>query len=363
MSRVFNFSAGPAVLPKEVLEQTKLDLINYRETGIGISEISHRSQEFEELMQQTESLFRSLLDIPDSHAVLFITGGGTQQFSMIPMNLIAPGTIANYIVSGEWAKRAFEEAKKFGQVHLAASSEDKNFSYIPKTISLSKTPCYLHYTSNNTIYGTQFASEPEVIDENGNAVPLICDASSDLFHKPIAINKYSLIYAAAQKNFGPAGISAVIIKKELLRVSSETLPIMLNYNTYAKNKSLYNTPPTLTIYMICEVLKWLEAQGGVKEIHKRNIKKASIVYEALDRNNLYMPHAEKSSRSLMNITFHLPSEELDKKFISEAAKQNLKSLAGYRAFGGIRASIYNACPEEACYKLAEFIDAFPKMHA
>ena len=356
--RAYNLSAGPATLPLEVLEEVQSNLISYRGSGVGIMEMSHRSKAFEEIIQATEANLRELLSIGDNYSVLFTTGGATNQFSMIPLNLRAKNQTADFIITGSWAEKALEEAARFGEVHIAASSKDKKFSFIPTELNLSSNPAYVHFTSNNTIAGTQFSKEPEV----GSNV-LVCDASSDLLHKKIDINKYGLIYAGAQKNLGPAGVTVVIIRKDLLERVPQDLPIMLNYKTYSDNQSMYNTPPTLPIYVVGEVFKWLKKNGGLDEMYKTNKEKAQILYSFLDSSDFYQGLAEPASRSLMNVTFRISKSELEATFIDEAKKAGFSELKGHRSVGGLRASIYNAFPKEGVSALVEFMKEFQAKNA
>ncbi len=353
--RIYNFSAGPAVMPLPVVEQASKDLLNFRDTGIGVMEMSHRSSDFKQIIETAEQNLRELLNISDKYAVIFTTGGASNQFSMVPMNLVQVGQTADYIVTGSWAKKAHQEATRFVETNVAATSKDKDFSYIPTEVTTSSNSAYLHFASNNTIVGTQFQTEPEA----GDAV-LVCDASSDLLHKPLDITKYGLIYAGAQKNVGPAGVTIVIVRKDLLERSPDNLPVMMNYNTYVDGGSLYNTAPTYPIYVVGEVLKWLKNLGGLSAMEKLNREKAAVLYEVLDSNDFYKPFAEKNSRSLMNVTFNLSSEELEAKFIKEATAAGLNGLKGHRSIGGIRASIYNAFPKEGVEALVEFMQAFAK---
>lgn len=356
--RIFNFSAGPANLPLPVIEKAQQDLYSYEGSGIGVMELSHRSKAFDTIIQTAEANFRKLLDIKDDYSVLFLPGGGTLQFSMIPMNLLQSGQTADYIVTGYWAEKAYEEARTFGEVNLAASSADKNHCYIPSEFKLSSNSAYVHFTSNNTIFGTQFQREPDV-----GGRPLVCDASSDLLHKRIDVTKYGLIYAGAQKNLGPAGVTVVIIRNDLLGRSPKNLPVMLNYNTHVKSRSIYNTPPTFPIYIVGEVLKWIIFEGGLDVIEQRNRHKAKLLYSAIDSSKgFYKPHAEPSVRSLMNVCFRISDESLEPKFIKEAAAAGLNELAGHRNLGGVRASIYNACPVEAVTALAGFMKDFAAAH-
>ncbi len=353
--RVFNFNAGPAVLPVEALEVVRDNLLNYQGKGIGILEMSHRSAEFEAIIGEAEALLRELLAINDDYCILFTTGGASNQFSMIPMNLLPKGQTADYVISGYWAKKAFSEAKKFGEVRAAASAEDKNFTYIPKQLSLSENPAYVHFTSNNTIFGTQFQTEP-----GAGSAPLICDASSDFLHKKLDISKYGLIYAGAQKNLGPAGVTIVIMRKDLLTRSPQGLPVMMDYNTYAKDRSLYNTPPAFAIYVVSEVLKWVKKLGGADAMYQRNKDKAGLLYKAIDESSFYRAVAEADSRSLMNVCFRLGTEDLEKKFVKDAAARGFVGLKGHRSVGGIRASIYNSFPPEGVKALTEFMKEFEK---
>jgi phosphoserine aminotransferase len=351
--RAYNFSPGPAILPEAVLENLQGGLLNFQGTGVGILELSHRSDAFEKVITQAESLLRSLLDIPDSYAVVFLQGGATLQFSMVPMNLAIPDTTADYIITGVWSEKAIDEAKKVTATNIAASSKDNGFSDITHNYTFSDNSSYVHFTSNNTIYGTQFHKEPEV----GNRV-LVCDASSDLLYKKIDINKYGLIYAGAQKNIGTSGVTVAIIRKDLLSRSQANLPIMLNYNTFAKSGSLYNTPPVFSILVLKEYLSWL-SEKGLAWIEKNNQQKAGLIYDAIDSHaDFYRPLAVKSARSLMNITFKLPNEEIEKRFLLEAEKENFLFLAGHRNAGGIRVSVYNGFPIEGCEKLAAFMKRF-----
>lgn len=352
-SRVYNFSAGPAVLPVEVVETVRDNLLNYQGSGLGVMEMSHRGAEFEAILATAEANLRELLDIPEDYAVLFTTGGATNQFSMVPLNLLAKGQTADYILTGVWSEKAVAEAKKFGEIHIAATSKDKNFNYIPSAFQYSKAPAYVHFTSNNTIYGTQFRTEP-----SGTAAPLVCDASSDVLHKKLDVRRYGVIYAGAQKNLGPAGITLVIMRRDLLERCPAGLPILLDYRTYAQNNSLYNTIPTFPVYVVGEVLKWIKAQGGLGAIEAANREKAELLYRAIDATDFYRGVAEKDSRSVMNVTWRLPSEELEKLFVKEANAQGLSGLKGHKSAGGIRASIYNACPRAAVEALVQFMKEF-----
>jgi phosphoserine aminotransferase len=357
--RIYNFSAGPAVLPLPVLEEAQRDLLALPGVGMSVLEISHRSKVFEEIIQGAEADIRKLGQIPDDYHVLFLQGGASLQFSMVPMNLLPAGGKADYIITGAWSKKAMKEAQKVGQVNVAATTEAENFTRIPRQdeIKLDPQAAYVHITTNNTIFGTQWKSEPEVGD-----VPLVADASSDIFSRPIDVRKYGLIYAGAQKNLGPAGVTLVIIREDLLARSPANLPTMLDYNTHAKNKSLYNTPPVFAIYIVRLVSRWLLEQGGLEEMARRNQEKAKILYDAIDASDFYRGHAQPDCRSLMNVTFRLPTEELEKQFVAEAEKAGLSGLKGHRSVGGIRASIYNAFPRSGVEALVAFMKEFERTH-
>ncbi|MCC6933088.1 MAG: 3-phosphoserine/phosphohydroxythreonine transaminase [Deltaproteobacteria bacterium] len=351
--RLYNFSAGPAMLPVEVLETVRDNLINYHNTGLGIMEMSHRSSAFEEIINSAESKLRAVLDINEDYHVLFMQGGATTQFSMVPMNISLPGQKSNYLISGIWAEKAIEEAAKFCDTHVAGSSKDIGYASVPMTINPSSDAAYLHFTSNNTIVGTQYPKEPEAGD-----IPLVCDASSDFLHKKIEIKKYALLYAGAQKNLGPAGVTIVILRKDLWPRSAKNLPILMNYNTLTESKSMYNTPPTLAIYVVREVLNWIETQGGLAKIEERNRHKAKVIYDYIDSTDFYQGTANKDSRSLMNITFRMKNADLEKDFIAEAKKAGFVELKGHRFVGGLRASVYNAFPEQGCTELVKFMQSF-----
>lgn len=361
MERVHNFNAGPAVLPEEVLREAQADLFNYKGMGLSVMEMSHRSKEYQAIIDEANAAIKRIYGIGDDYEVLFLQGGASTQFLMVPMNFAPDGKIANYIHTGVWSKKAIGEAKKIGKpVHLAASSEDKSFSFIPKTHQLSDNPAYLHITTNNTIYGTEWHHDPEV--EAG--VPLIADMSSNFMSKPIDIQKYSMIYAGAQKNVGPSGAVVVIIKKDFLATAQSGLPSMLDYQIHAKNGSMYNTPPCWTIYMIGLVMKWVEEMGGLEKIAINNQVKAKYIYDAIDESNgFYKGTVVPEDRSLMNITFRMATEELEALFISEAKKAGMIGLKGHRDVGGCRASTYNSLPLPAAHALAEFMKDFMVKHA
>ncbi|BDQ03635.1 3-phosphoserine/phosphohydroxythreonine transaminase [Ignavibacterium sp.] len=362
-NRIYNFSAGPAVLPEEVLLEAQKDLFALPGVGMSILEISHRSKTYDAIHQEAKEGLKQLLNIPDDYAILFLQGGASLQFSMVPLNLMPPKNKADYILTGSWSKKAMKEAKRVGTANVAATTEEgegdkKYFKRIPKQSELKLDPdaAYVHFTSNNTIYGTEWQTEPEV----GN-VPLVCDASSDILSKPLDIKKYGLIYAGAQKNMGPSGVTLVIIRKDLLERSQDSLHTMLNYKIHAENDSLYNTPNTFGIYIIKLVTKWLLGLGGLEEMYKINKKKAQLLYDCIDQSGgFYKGHAEKDSRSLMNVTFNLATEELEKKLIDEATKAGFSGLKGHRSVGGLRASIYNAFPIKGVEALVDFMKDFQK---
>ena len=355
MTRIFNFSAGPAVLPLEVLEEAQRDLLALPGVGMSILEISHRSKTFDEVIEGCEADLRKLAGIPDNYHVLFLQGGASLQFSMVPMNLLPAGGSADYIVTGAWSQKAVKEAKRVGGVKIAATTESENFARVPKQEELKLDPsaAYVHFTTNNTIFGTEFHYLPNV----GN-VPLVGDTSSDMFSRPIDVSKYALIYAGAQKNLAPAGLTLVIVRNDMLERTPSSLPTMMQYKVHAENKSMYNTPPVFSIYIMRLVMKWLLKEGGLAAIDKQNARKADKLYAEIDRTGFYRAHAQKDSRSRMNVTFRLPSEDLEKKFAKEATAAGLDGLKGHRSVGGMRASIYNAFPEAGIDALVEFMKAF-----
>jgi phosphoserine aminotransferase len=357
--RIHNFSAGPAVLPVSVLEEAQRDLVSLPGVGMSILEISHRSKTFEDILAKTEADLRSLGNIAPTHKVLFLQGGASLQFSMVPMNLLTAGSTADYIITGAWAQKALKEAQRVGAVHVAGSTEGENFNRVPRHDELQLTPnaAYVHFTSNNTIFGTQWKSEPLA-----GATPLVCDASSDIFSRPIDVARYGLIYAGAQKNLGPSGVTLVIIREDLLQRSAKSLPTMLNYAVHAENGSMYNTPPCFGIYLMGLVAKWALAQGGLSSIAAVNERKAGKLYAEIDRTGFYRGTAEKHSRSLMNVTFKLRDEALDKAFVKESTAAGFDGLKGHRSIGGMRASIYNAFPEEGVDALVEFMRNFERQH-
>ncbi len=356
--RIFNFSAGPAVMPESVLREAQEALWSLDGTGIGVMEHSHRGSAFMAVLVQTEDLCRRLAGIPDNYRVLFVQGGASSQFFTIPMNFLKPGNTADYVVTGSWSQKAVTEARRYGDVHVAGTSEDRNFCYIPTDLDWSSKSRYTHFTSNNTIFGTQWAKEPDVPGDS----PLICDASSDIFSRPLDIKKYGMIYAGAQKNLGPSGVTLVIIRDDLVSSAALDIPEMLQYRTHAENDSCYNTPPTFGIYVMGRVFHWIEQQGGLKGVAEQNEAKAGILYDFLDKSALFKPTADKDSRSLMNITFVTGKEELDKKFIATAKEAGLDGLKGHRSVGGMRASIYNAFPQAGVERLVELMRDFETKH-
>ena len=356
-TRIFNFSAGPAVLPVEVLEEAQEQLLALPGVGMSVLEISHRSKAFDEIIQGCEADMRTLAGIPDNYRVLFLQGGASLQFSMVPMNLLPSGGSADYIVTGAWSQKAVKEAKRVGSVKIAASTEAENFSRVPtqSELTLDSSAAYVHMTSNNTIFGTEFSGLPDV-----GAVPLVSDTSSDMFSRPIDVSKHALIYAGAQKNLAPAGVTVVIIRDDMVKRSPSTLATMLNYSVHVENQSMYNTPPVFAIYVMRLVMKWLIKQGGLPAIEKQNARKAAKLYAEIDRSGFYRGHAKADSRSRMNITFRLPSEDLEKTFAKEATAAGLDGLKGHRSVGGIRASLYNAFPEAGVDALVGFMQEFER---
>lgn len=356
--RVYNFNPGPAMLPLEVLEEAQRELVDFKNSGMSILEISHRGKDYEAVQTETEDLLKELLNIPSEYQVLFMGGGASMQFALIPINFLLPGTEADYVVTGIFAKKAYEEAQKIGKVNIAASSKETNFDRTPDLdqIKLSNSPAYIHITSNNTIYGTQWPELPEFEGKN-----LVADMSSDILSKPFNVSKFDLIYAGAQKNLGPSGVTVVIINPEMLAKANKNLPVIMQYQTFVENASLYNTPPSFAVYIVNLVLKWVKKNGGVAGMEKINREKAQIVYDTIDQSNgFYQGHAQKEYRSLMNVTFRLPNEELEKTFVSEAKAVGLVNLKGHRSVGGMRTSIYNAMPVEGCRILADFMRDFMK---
>lgn len=355
MSRVFNFSAGPAVLPEEVLKEAANEILNYNGCGMSVMEMSHRTKEFEKILNDAIEDLRSLLNIPKNYKVLFLQGGASQQFACVPLNLMK-NKVADYIITGVWAKKAYQEAKKYGKANIIASSEDKVFTYIPncEDLEISEEADYVYICENNTIYGTKFKKLP-----NTKGKILVADQSSCFLSEPVDVSKYGMIFAGAQKNVGPAGVVIAIIREDLIRDDVlECTPTMLKYKTHADSNSLYNTPPCYNIYMCGKVFKWLIKNGGLEKMKEVNEKKAKMLYDYLDSSKLFKPTVEKGSRSLMNVPFVTGNKELDEKFVKEASEIGLVNLKGHRSVGGMRASIYNAMPVEGVEKLIEFMKKF-----
>ena len=355
MSRVYNFSAGPAVLPEEVLKEAADEMLDYKGTGMSVMEMSHRSKAYQQIIDEAEQDLRDLLNIPDNYKVLFLQGGASTQFAMIPMNLMKNG-VADYIVTGQWAKKAYQEAQKFGKANKIASSEDKTFSYIPdcSDLPISEDADYVYICENNTIYGTKFKTLP-----NTKGKTLVSDVSSCFLSEPIDVTKYGLVYGGVQKNIGPAGVVIAIIREDLIPEEPlENVPTMLQYKIHADNGSMYNTPPAYGIYICGKVFKWLKKMGGLEVMKKHNEEKAKILYDFLDESELFKGTVVKEDRSLMNVPFVTGSEELDAKFVKEAKEAGFENLKGHRTVGGMRASIYNAMPIEGVQALVDFMKKF-----
>jgi phosphoserine aminotransferase len=357
--RIYNFSAGPAVLPLPVLEQAQRELVSLPDVGMSILEVSHRSKVFEGVLARAEADIRELANVPSNYRVLFLQGGASLQFTMVPMNLLQERMTADYLVTGAWSSKAVDEARKIGNVHVAATTKAEQFTRIPRAeeIVLTDGAAYVHMTSNNTIYGTEWKALPDVGD-----IPLVSDTSSDMFSRPIDVGRHALIYAGAQKNMGPAGVTVVIIRDDLLARSAASLPVMLSYAVHAENGSMFNTPPVFAIYMLGLVTRWLIGQGGLGAIAAVNERKAGKLYAEIDRTGFYRGTAQKDSRSLMNVTFRLASEELEKQFVKDAEKAGFDGLKGHRSVGGMRASIYNAFPEAGIDALTAFMQEFERRH-
>lgn len=355
MGRVYNFSPGPAMLPEEVLKEAAAEMLDYRGSGMSVMEMSHRSKPFQKIIDTAEADLRELMNIPEDYKVLFIQGGASTQFAMIPMNLMK-NRVADYIVTGQFAKKAYKEAQKYGTIHVAASSEDRTFSYIPdcRDLPVSEDADYVYICENNTIYGTKYKELP-----NTKGKPLVADVSSCFLSEPVDVRKYGLIYGGVQKNVGPAGMAIVIIRDDLIREDVlPGTPAMLTYKIHADAGSLYNTPPTFNIYMCGKVFQWLKKQGGLEAMKKHNEKKAAVLYDYLDQSKLFHNNVNPKDRSLMNVTFVTGKEELDAKFVKEAKEAGLESLKGHRSVGGMRASIYNAMPIEGVEALVAFMKKF-----
>jgi phosphoserine aminotransferase len=359
MTRVFNFNAGPAVLPEPVLQQARAELPEYPGAGMSVLEMSHRSPQFAKIRDEAEAGLRALLGIPDNYHVLFLQGGASLQFSMLPLNLLSGGGQADYLLSGSWGKKALQEAQKVGDARSAASTQEGGFRRVPRDdeLQLRTGATYVHFTTNETIGGVQWPREPQT-----NGVLLAADASSDILSRPLPIEKYGILYAGAQKNMGPAGVTLVIIRDDWVREPPPELATMLAYRTHASTQSLYNTPNTFGIYIMGLVAKWLRENGGLEAMQRRNEEKARLLYDELDAGDFYRGHAEKESRSRMNVTFRLPDEALEEQFVREAEARGLAGLKGHRSVGGVRASIYNAMPLAGVQVLAEFMREFAAQH-
>lgn len=354
MHRAHNFSAGPAVLPLEVLQKVQSELVDYRGAGSSIMEMSHRGPEYTEVDRMARERLSKLMGLGDDFEILFLQGGASTQFMTVPYNYLGEGKSADYINTGSWSKKAIKEAKILGDVHIAFSSEDSNFNRIPEDseLDLNSNAEYVHFTSNNTIFGTEFHKEPET-----SGVPLVCDASSNILSKPVDTKKYGLIYAGAQKNAGPSGLTIVVIRKDFLEKARKNgIPSMISYHTHAG--TLFNTPPTFGVYFFNEVLAWVEKLGGLEGMSRRNREKGKILYDEIDKDDFYRGTAEEKSRSLMNVTFRLPTEELEKEFFLESKNHDMVGLKGHRSVGGVRASIYNACPPGSVQALVDFMRDF-----
>lgn len=359
MARLYNFNPGPAALPEEVLKEAQKHLLDFHGEGLSILEMSHRSKTYDEIHHQAEALIKEVLEIPENYRVLFFQGGATGQFAAVPLNLASSNRKVDYVNTGTWSTKAIKEAEKLGkEVRVIASSEEKDFSYIPYGVKVNEDAAYLHITSNNTIRGTQWHEYPET----GN-VPLVADMSSDIASRRVDMSRFGLVYAGAQKNFGPAGVTIVIIRNDLIERSPDNIPTTLTYKIFAEKDSLYNTPPVFAIYLVKLVAEWIKNAGGLAKVEEINRKKAKLIYDIIDDSEFYKGTAAKDSRSLMNITFRLPNEELEKKFVAEALENRMLGLKGHRSVGGIRVSLYNAVPLEAAEKLADFMKKFEKQNS
>ena len=357
MERIYNFSAGPSMLPLEVLKKAADEMLCYKDTGMSVMEMSHRSPAYDEIIKDAERLLRKIMNIPDNYKVLFLQGGASTQFAAVPLNLMNKNHKADYIISGQFSNKAYKEATKYGDVVVAASSKDANFSFVPKTTRESFRPDadYVHICFNNTIYGTKYPYIPDTGD-----IPLVADMSSFILSEPVDVSKFGLIYAGAQKNMAPAGLTVVIVREDLIGNARDITPVMLDYAPMAENGSMYNTPPCYCIYIAKMVYEWIDNLGGLEKMKELNEKKAKVLYDYLDSQDYYIAPVEKESRSLMNVTFVTGDAELDKKFAKEAAENGLANLKGHRSVGGMRASIYNAMPYEGVVKLVEFMKKFAK---
>ncbi len=353
-NRVVNFSAGPSMLPEAVLQTAATEMLNYQNTGMSVMEMSHRSSAYLTIFENTKNLLKKVMDIPSDYEVLLLHGGATFQFSMIPMNFIKEGS-ANYIVTGAFSKKAMQEATKYGKVHVSYDGKGDNYKRIPRNdeLDITEDASYVHYCANNTIYGTEWDYIPET-----NGVPLICDMSSNILSKPVDVSKYDMIYAGAQKNMGIAGLGVVIVKKSFIKDNVKDIPVLMEYKTMLENDSMYNTPPAYAIYMLGLVLEWIDNDGGLDAMNKRNIDKAALLYDYLEASDFYTLHSDTENRSNMNVTFTTPSKELDDLFVKESQQVAMTNLKGHRSVGGIRASIYNAMPVAGVEKLVAFSKAF-----
>lgn len=359
MERVFNFSAGPSMLPLDVLKEAANELVNYKGSGMSVMEMSHRSSVYNDIIVDAENVLREIMNIPDNYKVLFLQGGASSQFAMIPLNLFNKSKKADYVNTGAWSKKAIAEAKKYGEVNVIASSEDATFNYIPEldNSKFDKDADYFYITTNNTIYGTKFNELPDTGD-----VPIIADMSSNILSEVIDVSKYGIIFAGAQKNMGPAGVTVVIIREDLIGNAMDITPTMFKYDTHSEKDSMFNTPPTYSIYMCKLVFEWIKNNGGIEQVEKNNVEKANLLYDFLDNSNLFKGTVVKKDRSLMNIPFILPSDELNAKFIKEAEAKGFVNLKGHRSVGGMRASIYNAMPIEGVKKLVDFMKDFEEQN-
>lgn len=359
LERIYNYSAGPSMLPLAVLEKAQKEMVNYANSGMSVMEISHRSGLFTEIITQAEQLLRKLMNIPENYKVLFLQGGASQQFAMVPLNLLTKSGKADYINTGSWSKKAIKEAKKYGEISVIASSEDANYSYIPAfdPNMIDPEADYIHITTNNTIEGTAYSEIPDT-----GGIPLVADMSSNILSVEIDVSKFGLIYAGAQKNIGPAGLTVVIIREDLIGNAKDVCPTMLDYKTHSENDSLYNTPPTYGIYMAKLVFEWLDELGGLKEMERINREKARILYDFLEESSMFTSPVQKESRSIMNIPFISPSDELDAEFVKKAKSAGLETLKGHRSVGGMRASIYNGMPVEGVKALVQFMKEFENEH-
>jgi len=358
-NRIHNFNPGPAALPLSALEEIQENFLNFSGSGMSIIEISHRSKQFDDVINDAVARTKRLLQLDDSYQVLFLQGGASMQFAMIPLNFLSPGSSADYVDTGTWSSKAIQEAQIQGKsIKVVASSADKNYAYIPRNITFNKDAVFVHITSNNTIKGTQWAKFPDT-----KGVPIICDMSSDIMSRPVDVHKFGLIYAGAQKNVGPAGVCLAIIRKDLLDWIPDTVPTMLKYSTFAAKNSLHNTPPCFAVYTVDLVLKWLEETiGGLDKMAALNRQKADLLYDFIDAGGFYRATAEPDSRSLMNVTFRLPNEDLEKQFVGQALENGLAGLKGHRSVGGCRASLYNAVSLDAVESLVDFMKTFEKAH-